>query len=135
MGDIVCPLNFGRYENGILFCRPTGRLTPELAECMSDCHEAHRRLLGRSYDMFYDFRGLSGEELNFEKIHNLAAKRSKSAAEGGTCKIAILVTSPHAFGLARMYQSLITSKNINIKISSDPSELAEFLGIDEVLLG
>ncbi|HOX39235.1 MAG TPA: hypothetical protein PL033_14730 [Candidatus Brocadiia bacterium] len=134
MGEVKCPLNFGSFREGILFCRPTGRMTSELADCILDCHEAHRELLGHPYDVLYDFRNLSGEDMSFDKIREIASRRIRSVSDNPPCKVCFLVSSPHAYGMARMYQTLIGHGNISVHISFDMKELAAILGVDELLL-
>ena len=121
-------LNF--YESdALLIARPTGILDKEMAESLVDVIEIKEELIETGFDRFCDLTGLDGIHVSCAEIWQLAVRRSAFNPNNIHVKSAFLATDPLAFGIARMYEQLLNSPRIEVRVWGDLQAAADWLGV------
>ena len=80
------------------------------------------------FNRFIDFSTLSGVNLTFCDVVEISRRRCEKYG-GEPVKTAILADSPLAYGIARMYEQLVSSAPIRVRVVADLAAAAEFLGV------
>lgn len=85
---------------------------------------------------FIDLSLMKTVSIEFEKLLPLAENRRRAVIAYGDVKIkvAIYATTPVSFGKSRMYDTLMTSDNVEVQIFRDLLKVAEWLNIRSELL-
>ena len=121
-------LNLHQIDS-LLIARPTGILDKDLAEALVDVIEIKEELTETGFDRFCDLTGLDGVRVSCAEIWQLAVRRSAFNPNNIRVKSAFLATDPLAFGIARMYEQLLNSPRIEVRVWSDLQAAAEWLGV------
>jgi len=113
----------------LLVCRPEGILDAEMAEEIVEFVEVHEERLERGADRFCDLTGLDGIDLLSSDIHRLADRRRWFNPNNIQVKSAFLATDPLTIGIARMYEQILNSPRIEVRVWVDLQSAAEWLGV------
>ena len=76
-----------------------------------------------------DLTGLDGIHVSCAEIWQLAVRRSAFNPNNIHVKSAFLATDPLAFGIARMYEQLLNSPRIEVRVWGDLQAAADWLGV------
>jgi hypothetical protein len=106
---------------------PRGVLDASRAETIIDWLEAVEPHIG-DFNRFIDFSLISRVELDSEAVADLAIRRREGYA-GGPVKTAIFADSPLTFGIARMYELLLSNVPIQVHVVSHLVAAADVLGV------
>lgn len=79
------------------------------------------------FDRFIDFSGLESINLNFDDIHQIAQDRKRDMKSDRTIKIAIWAPTDVAFGIGRMYQTIIFSDKIIVNVCRTIEEASAWI--------
>jgi hypothetical protein len=82
------------------------------------------------FNRFCDLTLLEGIELSSDDILQAAARRSAFNPNCIPVKSAFLATDPLAFGIARMYEQMLNSPRIEVRVWSDMHAAADWLGVN-----
>ena len=124
-----------RYSSrwNLMAWSPRGVLDVSRAETIVHWLEAIEPRIG-DFNRFIDFSQISRVELGCEEVADLAIRRREGYA-GGHVKTAILAVSPLAYGIARMYELLLSSVPIHVHVVAHLAAAAEVLGVSVEVLG
>lgn len=88
------------------------------------------------FDRFIDLSKINGISVNYEELSGIADQRSEYASKhlGKKVKMAMFVTHPLSFGMARMYENLLDNAKFEINIYYSIEEASKFLDVDLSLL-
>ena len=81
------------------------------------------------FNRFCDLSRMESIQLSCEDIHQLAGRRREHNPNDIKVKSAILATNPLAFGIARMYEQLLNSPRIEVRVFDDLQGAAAWLGV------
>jgi hypothetical protein len=109
--------------------RPTGTLDVEMALEIVEFIEIHEEQLEMGFDRFCDLTALEGIDLQSADVRDLAERRRWFNPNNIRVKSAFLATDPLAFGIARMYEQLLDSRRIEVRVWRDVLTAADWLGI------
>jgi hypothetical protein len=121
---------FDLMENdGLLIVRLKGILDAKMAESMVELIEIKEAHLEKGFDRFCDFTGLEGIELSSSDIFELTNRRRAFNLNDVHVKSAFLSTDLLGFGIARMYEQLLNSPRIEVRVFRDVQSAADWLGV------
>ncbi len=108
---------------------PEGVLDRRTAEFMAKSVAFEERVLDEPFNRFADLSNLTGIQLDFVELANIAAVR-RAAYEGRPpVKAAILAISRPAYGTARMFAALMEGSPIDVQIFRKVENAAHWLGV------
>jgi hypothetical protein len=123
-------LNFNVIDgDALLVARPSGIVNAEVAEGIVEFVEIKEEQLEMGFNRFCDLTGLEGIDLRSEDVRHLADRRSAFNPNQVHVKSAFLATDPLTFGIARMYEQLLNSPRIAVRVWSDIQAAADWLGV------
>ena len=114
--------------------RPNGVLDAQTAERIVDLIEIKEEELEAGFNRFCDLTRLDGINLSSEDLLQLAARRRAFNPSDVRVKSAFLATHPLAVGAARMYEFLLYSPRIEVRVFKDLEAAAEWLAVKPDLL-
>jgi hypothetical protein len=120
--------------DALMVGRPNGILDAQAAERIIDFVEIKEEQLEAGFNRFCDLTRLDGIVLSTEDLGKLAARRSAFNPNEMHVKSAFLATNPLAFGIARMYQLLLESPRIEVRVFKDLEGAAEWLAVKPYIL-
>jgi hypothetical protein len=110
--------------------RPRGILDARAAEEIVEFIEVKELELEQGFNRFCDLASIDGITLSVSDVFLLASRRRAFNPNNIRVKSAFLATNPLAFGLARMYEQLLNSPRIEVRVWSDLEAAADWLGVD-----
>lgn len=130
-GPFRCACSCSRYikELRLVYCRPTGRITGDAMGDTLACMMCMQNAEIRRANRFHDLRWVTGVDLHFDDIKALVQREARLRQYLGTIKACYLVGNPAVYGVARMYEALITGRGVDAQVSTDIHELAGALGV------
>ena len=131
-----CPYGYGAFREdlNLLVCKPTGRVTDDLMKDTITCQACHQQIDALRFNRFHDFRDVTGVDLHFGDMVNLAAREKENRKGLAPVKACFLVSNPVVFGTLRIYQTLAEEAGVEVHVSYNISQLAQVLGVDESVL-
>jgi hypothetical protein len=117
-------------EDALLVGRPAGTLDVRMAEEVVDLVEIKEILMETGFNRFCDLTRLDGIRLSTIEVHKLAERRRAFNPNDVHVKTAFLATDPLAFGVARMYEQLLDSSRIEVRVCRDVKAAADWLGVE-----
>jgi hypothetical protein len=118
----------------LLISRPDGTLDMKAAEEILEFVELKEMQLEKGFDRFCDLRHLDGIRLTYLDVFVLADRRREFNPNLLSVRSAFLATNPLAFGIARMYEQLLNSPRIEIRVWSSAGAAADWLGVGAHIL-
>ncbi|MGA9365696.1 MAG: hypothetical protein WBW16_15145 [Bacteroidota bacterium] len=133
---VNCPYGNGEFKEDLqlLVCKPTGRVTNDLMNDTVTCQGCHHQIDALRFNRFHDFRDVTGVDLHFGDMVNLAAREREKRKGLPPVKACFLVSNPVVFGTLRIYQTLAEDAGVEVHVSYNISQLARVLGVDESVL-
>ncbi len=117
-------------SDSLLICRPTGQLDSELARRLIEGLESRESAAEDSFDRFVDVRKLDGISLDLDDVRRFARRRREYDPGSGVVKAAFLADHALALATARMYEMLLRSDKIAVRVFTRLEDAAEWLEID-----
>ncbi len=114
--------------------RPTGILDARMAEEVIEIIEIKEVSMETGFNRFCDLTHLDGIRLSSIEVQKLAERRSAYNPNDFRVKSAFLATDPLSFGIARMYEQLLHSPRIEVRVWADMQSAADWLGVEMSIL-
>jgi hypothetical protein len=118
----------------LMIARPRGVFDATMAEEIIEFIEIKEMELESGFDRFCDLNYLDAMPLSFKKIQRFAGRRSGFNPNDVHVRAAFLASDPLHFGLARMYQLMLSSPRIDVRVFSELDPAAEWLGVSTAQL-
>jgi hypothetical protein len=116
-------------SDSLLVGRPKGILDAEATKKIVEFIEIKEVETETGFNRFCDLTRLAEIHLRFGEICDLAVRRCEFNPNDIRVKSAFLATNPLAFGVARMYERLLNSPRIEVRVFSEIEAAAEWLGV------
>lgn len=116
-------------SEALMVGRPTGILGARTAEKIIDLLEIQEEEIETGFNRFCDLTRLKGIRLSSVEVYKLAERRRIYNPNDIHVKSAFLATDPLSFGIARMYEQLLHSPRIQVRVWGDLKAAAEWLGV------
>ncbi len=117
-------------EDALLVGWLKGVLDAKTAEIIIDFVEIREIVAETGFNRFCDLTHLDGIHLSSKDVHQLAVRRREFNPNDIPVKSAFFATEPLAFGIARMYEQMLNSPRINLRVWSDRQAAADWLGVN-----
>jgi hypothetical protein len=109
--------------------RPKGILDAAATERICEFIEIKEEQFETGFNRCCDLTYLDGIQLSSEEVRQLAARRRAFNPNGIRVKSAIVATEPLAFGIARMYELMLNSPRIEVRVFGELESAAEWLAV------
>lgn len=116
-------------SDALMVGRPKGILDVETTKRIVEFVEIKEVETETGFNRFCDLNRLEEIHLSFGEVLNLAVRRSEFNPNDIPVKSAFLATHPLAFGIARMYEQLLNSPRIEVRVFRELEAAAEWLGV------
>jgi hypothetical protein len=113
----------------VVVARFRGVLDAAVAEKLVEFVEIKELEVETGFHRFCDLTHLEGISLSTADIVRLADRRRASNPNDIHVKSAFWATDPLGFGIARMYEQLLSSPRIEVRVWADKQRAADWLGI------
>jgi len=113
----------------LMVARPKGTLDASESIRIVEFIEIKEVESETGFNRFCDLTGLDGVHLSFADISALAARRAKFNPNDIHVKSALLAMHPLASAIARMYEELLCSERIEVRVFSNLEDSADWLGV------
>jgi hypothetical protein len=113
----------------LLVGRPNGVLDACMIEKIVEFIEIKEEPSETGFNRFCDLTRLESINLSFPEVQLLAKRRSLFNPNDFHVKSAFLATHPLAFGIARMYEELLNSPWIDIRVFREMESAAKWLEV------
>jgi hypothetical protein len=113
---------------------PDGVLDFELAAMMVQFMAFQERVIDQPFDRFADWSKVFNIQLNFRDVSDFAAERRAAYGAGPPVKSAFLATNPAAYGIARMFSTLMDPSPIEVRVFRELDPAAEWLEVPADIL-
>jgi hypothetical protein len=117
-------------RDALMVMRPGGTLGARTSEKIIDLVEIKEDQVETGFNRFCDLTHLDGIRLSSIEIYKLAERRRAYNPNDIHVKSAFLATDPLAFGIARMYEQLLRSPRIEVRVWTDMQSAADWLDVD-----
>jgi hypothetical protein len=118
----------------LLVARPIGIVNLSVAEQIVEVIEIKEEQIENGFDRFCDLTCMEGISLSCAEVFMLASRRRAFNPNSVRVKSAFLATNPLAFGMARMYEQMLNSPRIEVRVWIDFEAAANWLGVESDLL-
>jgi len=115
-------------DDNVLVARLRGVLDAEMAEKLVEFVEIKEMEIETGFNRFCDLTHLEGIRLSTGDIVRLADRRRTFNPNHIHVKSAFWATDPLGFGIARMYEQLLNSPRIEVRVWDDKLAAADWLG-------
>ena len=116
-------------RESLLVGRFKGIMDAKTTEQIIEFIETKEVICNNGFSRFCDFTKLEGIHLSSYDVLQLAARRREFNPNDILVKSAFLATDPLAFGIARMYEQILKSPRIEVRVWDDIREAADWLGV------
>jgi hypothetical protein len=116
-------------RDSLMVLRPHGVLGARMTEKIIELVEIREEQVETGFNRFCDLTRLDGIRLSTIEIFKLAERRREFNPNDIHVKSAFLATDPLAFGIARMYEQLLQSPRIEVRVWDDLQSAAGWLGV------
>jgi len=113
----------------LLIAKPTGIVDIAMAEEIVEFIEIKEEQLELGFNRFCDLTHLEGIRISTEEVLQLAHRRRWFNPNTIHVKSAFFAINPLAFGIARMYEQLLMSPRIEVRVWGDIQGAADWLGV------
>jgi hypothetical protein len=130
---VKCPYGYGEFKEDLqlLVCKPKGHVTNELMYDTVTCQGCHQQIDALKFNRFHDFREVTGIDLHFAAIVELANKEREKRNGLPRVKACFLVSNPVVFGTLRIYETLAEDAGVEVHVSYHMAELARVLDVEQ----
>ena len=116
-------------REALMVSRPKGILDASEAKRIVEFMEIKEVDTETGFDRFCDLTGLDSIHLAAADVLELAVRRRTFNPNGAHVKSAFLATHPLAFAIARMYEQLLNSPRIDVRVFRELETAAEWLAV------
>jgi len=117
-------------SDSLLLCRPAGTLNYSRALEIVEGIEKREAEATGWFDRFIDMTRLDGISLSLSDMRRLTQRRREFNPNHGRVKAAFLAESALAIATAKMYEMLLRSERIEVRIFENVDEAALWLEVD-----
>lgn len=121
-------------SDSLLICRPSGTLDYQLALAVIEGLEEREKRLEDWFDRFIDMTLLDGISLSLNDMKRLTQRRREFNPNQGKVKAAFLAGNALALATAKLYEMLLRSERIEVRVFQDIEEAARWLEVDAAKL-
>jgi hypothetical protein len=123
-------------RDALLVARPKGILDAETAERIVEFVELKEEQVETGFNRFCDLTLLDGIDLQPSEVLQLAVRRREFNPNSIHVKSAFLAADARTFEVARMYEQLLNSPRIEVRVWSNLQSAADWLGVqlDKLIL-
>jgi hypothetical protein len=114
----------------LLVARPDGVVDASVAEEIVEFVELMEERTEAGFDRFCDLTRIEGITLSCAEVFLLASRRRTFNPNSIRVKSAFLAINPLAFGIARMYEQMLNSPRIEVRVWIDFEAAANWLGVE-----
>jgi len=115
--------------DALMVGRPKGILDANLADKLLQFIEIKEVEIETGFNRYCDLTRLEGIHLTSADVLELAVRRRGFNPNDVRVKSAFLATHPLAFGIARMYEQLLNSPRIEVRVFDELNAAAQWLGV------
>ncbi len=115
--------------DALLIVRPRGIIGARVSEKLVELVEIKEAERETGFNRFCDLTLVEGIRLSSIEIYKLAIRRRLFNPNDVHVKSAFLATDPLAFGIARMYEQILHSGRIHVRVWRDLESAARWLGV------
>jgi len=116
-------------RESLMVCRPKGNLDATGAAQIVEFVEIKEIEFETGFDRFADLTLLDSINLSCSDVSKLADRRRGFNPNSIRVKSAFLATDPLALGIARMYEKLLNSPRIEVRVYDQLEAAAEWLAV------
>ena len=116
-------------RDALMVARPKGTLDAQTAERIVEFIEIKEEHSETGFNRFCDLTSLQGIQLSDAEVMCLADRRSAFNPNEIRVKSAFLAIHPLAYGLARMYEQMLHSPRIEVRVFRQLEAAAEWLAV------
>ncbi|HTF70424.1 MAG TPA: hypothetical protein VK638_47890 [Edaphobacter sp.] len=109
--------------------RLKGVLDAKTAEKVVEFVETKEIVAATGFNRFCDMTQLKGIHISSKDVLQLAARRRAFNPNDIRVKSAFFAIDPLAFGIARMYEQMLDSPRIEVRVWGDMQAAADWLGV------
>jgi hypothetical protein len=113
----------------LMVCRPNGILDADVTEKIVEFIEIKEEQSESAFNRFCDLTRLEGINLSSAEVLHLANRRRAFNPNDFQVKSAFFATRPLDLGIARMYELLLNSPRIEVRVFSELEPAALWLGV------
>jgi hypothetical protein len=113
----------------LAICRPVGTLDSVTAKQLLTFLFTIEDKNPEPFNRLLDLTGIDEIRLTGPEIYEFARERRAAVAERVPSRSAILATHPLARGTASIYETLMEGSKIDVRVCSEASDAAKFLGV------
>jgi hypothetical protein len=121
-------------SEALMVGRPNGILDAQTAERLVDFIEIKEEQLEAGFNRFCDLSRLDSINLSSKDLMQLATRRRTFNPNNVHVKSAFLAALPLAFGVAQMYQLMLHSPRIEVRVFQELEGAAEWLSVKPDML-
>jgi len=114
-------------SDALMVARPKGILDAQTAERIVEFIEIKEEQSETGFNRFCDLTYLEVIQVSFAEILALTARRRTFNPNDVRVKSAFLATHPLAYGIARMYEQMLHSPRIDVRVFSQLEAAADWL--------
>ena len=115
--------------DSLLICRPAGTLNYDLALAVIEGIEKREAQAEDWFDRFVDMTLLDGISLSLAEMRRLTQRRREFNPNQGRVKAGFLAGNALAFATAKLYEMLLRSDRIEVRVFQDVEEAARWLEV------
>jgi hypothetical protein len=116
-------------SDALMVCRPKGILDADTTERIVEFIEIKEEQSETGFNRFCDLSRLESISVSSADVRQLATRRRLFNPNTFQVKSAFFATHPLEFGIARMYELLLNSARIEVRVFSELELAAEWLGV------
>jgi len=116
-------------SDALMVARPKRILDAHAAKTIVEFIEIKEEHFETGFNRSCDLTALEGIQLSDAEVLCLAARRSSCNPNDIHVNSAFLATHPLAYGIARMYEQILHSPRIEVRVFSQLEPAAEWLGV------
>jgi hypothetical protein len=113
---------------------PTGILDFEMASMIINFVGFQEKILDDPFNRFADWSELTDVELNFMQVTDFAVARREAYGDGPPVQSAFFATNPVAYGVARMFATLMEPSPIDVRVFRQREAVADWLQVPVAVL-
>jgi len=117
-------------SDSLLLCRPSGTLNYGLALAIVEGIEERESNVDGWFDRFLDMTNLDAIALSLSDMRRLTRRRREFDPNDGKVKAAFLADNALALATAKVYEMLLQSDRIEVRVFEDLAEAARWLEVD-----
>jgi hypothetical protein len=116
-------------REALMVSRPRGSVDMAAAIQIVEFVEIKEMEFETGFNRFIDLTQVDTINLSAADVSELAARRRKFNPNGIRVKSAFMATHPLALGIARMYEQLLNSHRIEVRVFSEIEAAADWLAV------